>query len=83
LNFRLRIWLITLHSSHSSNYSPSNLIRLDRLKQRFEVTFAKTLVPLALNDFEENGADDILRKDLKQHSLTLGGIAIDQNAPLL
>ena len=55
-------------------HAAPNLIFLDRFKQRLEVAVAKTVVALALNEFEEDRADGIGREDLQQH---LGLAAID------
>ena len=59
----------------------ADLIEFDRFEQRAEVAFPETLVALALNDLEEDRADDVLREDLQQHALTLLRVAIDEDAP--
>ena len=52
-------FMLTLHSV-SSTPAP-DLVELDRLEQRLEVAFAEALVALALDDLEEDRADDVLR----------------------
>src|SRR5213596_2086723 len=61
-------------------HTPANLILLDRLEQRLEVAFAKTIVALALDEFEENRPDRVRRKDLQQH---LGVAAVDHALTML
>ena len=65
-----------------SDHAAADLVLLDRLEQRAEVALAETLVALALDDLEEDRADDVLREDLQQHALALLGIAVDEDAPL-
>jgi len=73
---RLRCFATTVHlrfpslsaritPAASSHDAPRDLLRLDRLEQRLEVAFAKTFIALALDDFKEDRADRILRKDLQ------------------
>src|SRR6185295_7309484 len=66
----------------SLNNPPPHLIELDGFEQRAEVAFPEPLVSLALNDLEEDRANDVLREDLQQHALALLRIAVDENAPL-
>src|SRR5882724_1602225 len=65
------------------NHSPPLLIQLDRLEQGFEVAFAEAFVAFALDDLEEDWADDILRENLEQHALPFARVAVKQNASLL
>src|SRR6185503_10603812 len=65
-------------SQHSSAY----LVELDRFEQRLEVAFAEAFVALALNDLEEDRADDVLREDLQQQSFALLRIAVEQDTAL-
>src|SRR6202021_1559201 len=51
-----------------------HLVFLDRFEQRLEVAFAKAVVALALDEFEEDRADRVGRENLQQH---LGMAAID------
>src|SRR3954469_24661444 len=63
--------------------SAAHLVELDRLEQRLEIAFAEAFVALALDDLEENRADDVLGKDLQQQALPLGRSAVHQDgAPL-
>ena len=55
-------------------YTPANLIFLDRFEQRLEIALAKTIVALALDEFEEDRPDRVRGKNLQQH---LGVAAID------
>src|SRR5687768_16471891 len=69
-------------SRHSSQHSPAHLVELDGFEQRLEVAFAETLVALALDDLEEDRADDVVREDLQQQALALLRIAVEQDATL-
>jgi hypothetical protein len=60
-----------------------HLLQLDRLERGTEITLTEAFVALALDDLEENRADDILRENHQQHTLTLARIAIDQDRPFL
>src|SRR5579864_6901398 len=64
------------------DHAAADLVLLDGFEQRAEVALAETLVALALDDLEEDRADDVLREDLQQHALALLRVAIDQNAPV-
>src|SRR3546814_7837329 len=48
------------------NHAAPDLIQFDAFEQRFEIAFPETLIALALNDFEEDGPNHILGKDLQQ-----------------
>src|SRR6185295_15488021 len=65
-----------------SQHSSAHLVQLDRLEQRPEVAFAESFVALALDDLEEDRADDVLREDLQQEALAFLRIAVEQYAPL-
>src|SRR5688572_26422515 len=52
----------------SSNDAAIDLILLDTLEQRLEIPFAEAFVALALDQLEEDRADDVLREDLQQHA---------------
>src|SRR6185503_10761235 len=69
-------------SRHSSQHASAHLVQLDRLEQRLEVAFAEALVALALDDLEEDRADDVLREDLQQQALALLRVAVEQDAAL-
>src|SRR5712672_2180698 len=59
-------------------YSTPDLILLDGFEQRAEIAFTESLVALALDDLEEDRADDRLRENLQQHFI-LGGIAVGRS----
>src|ERR1700733_14066289 len=63
-------------------HAAAHLVELQRLEQRLEVALAKTLIALALNDFEKAWADRVLGENLQQQTLALRRRAVDQNAPL-
>jgi len=71
-----------------TEYTALHLIGLDRHEKSAEIAFAKTLVTLAFDEFEEDRADRIAGKDLQEHSgdgalifsQHHGALAIDQNA---
>src|ERR1700676_3216113 len=68
-----------LHLQHA----PTNLVFLDRFEQRLEIAFAKAIVALTLDEFEEDRPDRIGREDLQQHFGVAAidhAFAIDQNA---
>src|SRR3546814_6431888 len=48
------------------NHAAPDLIQFDAFEQRFEIAFPETLIALALNDFEEDGPNHILGKDLQR-----------------
>ena len=54
------------------------LIQFDGFKQRLKITFAETLVALALDDFEEDWTDGVLGEYLQQDAAVEA--AVDQNA---
>src|SRR5450830_126461 len=59
----------------------ANLVQLDRFEQGAEVAFAKDLVALPLYDLEEDGADDVLAKNLQQQfALRFTALAVDEDA---
>src|SRR5579864_3307950 len=62
------------------DHAASDLVLLDRLEQGAEVALAETLVALALDDLEEDRADDVAREDLQQYALALLRVAVDQDA---
>src|SRR6185312_1229315 len=68
-------------AARRSNHPTPDLVLLDRFEQGTEVAFAEALVALALDDLEEDRADDVLREDLQQHALALLRVAVDQDAP--
>lgn len=59
-----RIGKSTLRRQHAT----PNLIQLNRFEQRFEITFTKALITFALDDLEEDWAEQVLREDLQQHA---------------
>src|SRR5215212_2786655 len=65
-----------------SQHSSAHLVELDRFEQRLEVALAEAFVALALDDLEEDRADDVLREDLQQQAFALLGIAVEQDAAL-
>src|SRR5688572_19493272 len=68
--------------ARDSNYTPADLVEFDGLEQCLEIAFAETLVSLALDDLEEDRADDIGGEDLQQHAFVAGAAAIDEDAAL-
>src|SRR6185503_16124308 len=65
-----------------SNDTPADLVEFDGFEQCLEIALAETLVALALDDFEEDGPDDIGRENLQQHAFAGGAVAVDEDAPL-
>src|SRR5256885_1981820 len=65
-------------SEHPAPY----LVQLNRLEQGTEITLTEAFVALALDDLEKNRANDILRENLQQHTITLARIAVYQDGPL-
>src|SRR5690348_6501958 len=65
------------------NHPAPHLVELDALEQCLEIALAEALVALALDDFEEDRADHILREDLQQQPLPLRRRAVHQDAALL
>src|SRR3546814_8927455 len=65
----------------SSDLAP-NLGQFDRFEQRLKIAVAETLVPLALDDLEEDRPDHVLGEDLEQDAF-VADIAVDQDAVLL
>src|SRR5271154_4827856 len=57
------------------------LIELDGLEQCLEITFTKTVIALALNDFKKDRADCVLGEDLQQDPALVA--AVDQNPTAL
>ena len=57
--------------------SAANLIEFEGFKQGFEITLTETLVALALDDLEEDRADQVFGEDLQQQALALLRSAID------
>src|ERR1700757_205279 len=53
-------------------YATPDLVQLDRLEERPEVTLAEALVALALDDLEEDRSDDGGRENLQQHLVGRG-----------
>gem|GEM_PF-4839654 len=51
------------------DHAAANLVFLDGFEQRLEVAFAKPLVALALDDFEEDRADHRVGEDLQQDAV--------------
>ncbi|EGE60007.1 hypothetical protein RHECNPAF_1740012 [Rhizobium etli CNPAF512] len=63
-----------------------DLIRLDRLEKSAEIAFAETFVTLALDEFEEDRADDGFRENLQQdfgHAAIHHAFAVDEDAVFL
>ena len=56
---------------------PAPLILFDRLEESAKIAFAESIVPFALENFEEDGSNDRLGKNLQQDSCIRA--AIDQN----
>src|SRR4051812_8085543 len=67
----------------ASDDSAAHLVELDALEQRLEIAFAEALVALALDNLEENRADDVLGEDLQQQALPLGRSAVHQDGATL
>src|SRR5262250_182942 len=64
-------------------HAAADLVELDRFEEGAEVAFAETLVALALDDLEEDRADDGLGEDLQQQAAVAGlrlRRAVDQDA---
>src|SRR5215472_17126458 len=66
-----------------SKDAAAHLVELDALEQCLESAFAETLVALALDNLEEDRADDVPGEDLKQQALPLGGRSVHQYLALL
>src|SRR5687767_14164851 len=66
-----------------SNHAATHLVELDTLEQGLEIAFAEAFVALALDDLEEDRADDVLGKDLEQKPLPFGRRAVHQDSALL
>ncbi len=60
----LEIHDVLLLSAARVHDTTSNLVAFDRLEQRLKIAFAKSLVLLALNEFEERRSHHVRRKDL-------------------
>src|SRR5262249_6532590 len=69
-------------SQHSSQHAPTHLVQLHRLEQRAGGAFAEPFAAPALDDLEEDRADDVLREDLQQQPFALLRIAVEQDAAL-
>src|SRR4051812_4232427 len=67
----------------SLDHPAPHLVELDALEQRLEIAFAEAFVALALDDLEEDRADDVLGEDLEQQALPFGRRAVHENAALL
>src|SRR5919206_4834547 len=63
-----------------SNHAPRDLVGLDRLEQRAEIALAEALVALALDDLEEDRADDGFGEDLQEQAARR--IAVDEDPAL-
>src|SRR3982074_3244961 len=61
----------------------ADLIALDRFEEGAEIALAKPVITLALNDLEEDRADDGLGEDLQEQPLPLRRRAIDQDLAAL
>src|SRR5437773_6884276 len=74
--------LIILHVIPPLEIAPRVLLFFQRLKEGFEIAFAKTLRPLALDDFKKESGPVLhwLGKYLEQITFV---IAVDQNAESL
>ena len=48
------------------NHAAALLIQFNGFEQRLKIAFAEALIALALNDFEEDGADGVLGEYLQQ-----------------
>ena len=66
----------------SAQDAAPDLVLLDGLEQGLKITLAETLIAFALDDLEEDRADDIRGKDLQQQALALQGGAVNQDAAL-
>src|ERR1700712_5308498 len=65
-------------------YATTNLVTLDRFKQRLEVAFAETIVAFTLDEFEEHRPHQGFRENLQQQTLVARfGRTVQQNAPCL
>ena len=62
-----------------SNHPAPHLVELDAFEQRLEIAFPEAFIALALNDLEEDRADDVLGEDLQQQALALGRRTVHQN----
>src|SRR5262249_52210296 len=63
--------------------SAPHLVELDTLEQCLEIALAEALVALALDDLEEDRADDVLGEDLQQKALAFGRSPVHQDLALL
>ena len=71
------------HGAARLQHAAAHLVEFQRFEQRLEVAFAEALVALALDDLEEDRADDVLGEYLEQQALTLGRLLGTPVAPLL
>src|SRR5579859_441207 len=63
-------------------HAAADLVEFQALEQRLEIAFAEAIIALALDEFEEDRAQHVLREDLQQQALALGRGAVDQDAAL-
>src|SRR3546814_13679641 len=64
--------------------SAANLVHFHRFEQRGEIALAKAFILLALDEFEEDGADDGLAENLEQQArVAFGRRAVEQDAARL
>src|SRR5690349_9313652 len=68
-------------SGVDADHAAADLVELDRFEQRLEIAVAEAFIALALDDLEEDRAEQILGKDLQQDALLLD-VAVDQDAVL-
>src|SRR5215469_6557810 len=62
-----------------SQYAALHLLAFDGLEQRLEITLAESFVALALDDFEEDRSDAVLREYLQQQTLLGLRVRVDQD----
>src|SRR3546814_4260052 len=67
------------NSPVNGNHPAPNLVQFDRFEQRLKIAVAETLVPLALDDLEEDRPDHVLGEDFEQDAF-VADIAVDQDA---
>jgi len=72
-------------SSFRLEHAAADLVELDRIEQGLEIAFAEALIALALDDLEEDRADDGAGEDLQQQillSCLVDRLAVDQDIVL-
>src|SRR5579859_1720978 len=64
-------------------HAAADLVEFQALEQRLEIAFAEAFIAFALDEFEKDRTQQILREDLQQKPLAFGRGAVDENLALL